>query len=56
VATWVSDTGERARYANRVIWPAPAMVRERAEWGSRIWRKWSAGSVALDAASHIVRC
>jgi hypothetical protein len=27
------DTAERARYANRVIWPALALVKERAEWG-----------------------
>lgn len=27
------DTAERARYANRVIWPAVALVRERAPWG-----------------------
>ena len=27
------DTAERARYANRVIWPAVALVRERAAWG-----------------------
>ena len=27
------DTAERARYANRVIWPALALVRERAAWG-----------------------
>ena len=27
------DTAERARYANRIIWPALALVRERAAWG-----------------------
>ena len=27
------DTAERARYANRVIWPARALVGERAAWG-----------------------
>ena len=27
------DTAERARYANRVIWPAVALLRERAAWG-----------------------
>jgi aminoglycoside phosphotransferase (APT) family kinase protein len=27
------DTAERARYANRVIWPAQALVKERAAWG-----------------------
>jgi len=27
------DTAERARYANRVIWPALALLKERAEWG-----------------------
>ena len=27
------DTAERARYANRVIWPALALVQERADWG-----------------------
>jgi len=27
------DTAERARYANRVIWPARALLRERADWG-----------------------
>ena len=27
------ETAECARYANRVIWPALALLRERAEWG-----------------------
>jgi len=27
------DTAERARYANRIIWPALALVREDAAWG-----------------------
>jgi phosphotransferase family enzyme len=27
------DTAERARYANRVIWPVLALLTERAEWG-----------------------
>jgi Ser/Thr protein kinase RdoA (MazF antagonist) len=27
------DTAERARYANSVIWPAQALVQERATWG-----------------------
>jgi len=27
------DTAERARYANRIIWPALALVQERAAWG-----------------------
>lgn len=27
------DTAERARYANRIIWPALALVQERADWG-----------------------
>ncbi len=27
------DTAERARYANRVIWPAVALLQERAAWG-----------------------
>jgi len=27
------DTAERARYANRVIWPALALLQERADWG-----------------------
>jgi hypothetical protein len=27
------ETAELARYANRVIWPALALVREQAEWG-----------------------
>ena len=27
------ETAECARYANRVIWPAIALLRERAEWG-----------------------
>ncbi|MGH7529138.1 MAG: phosphotransferase [Gemmatimonadales bacterium] len=27
------DTAERARYANRVIWPALALVRDGAAWG-----------------------
>ena len=27
------DTAERARYANRVIWPAAALLQEQAAWG-----------------------
>ena len=27
------DTAERARYANRVIWPVQALIEERAAWG-----------------------
>jgi len=27
------ETAELARYANRVIWPAQALVRDRAPWG-----------------------
>jgi len=27
------DTAERARYANCVIWPALALLRDRASWG-----------------------
>jgi len=27
------DTAERARYANRLIWPALALLQERADWG-----------------------
>lgn len=27
------DTAERARFANRVIWPAQALVEHRAAWG-----------------------
>jgi aminoglycoside phosphotransferase (APT) family kinase protein len=27
------DTAERARYANRIIWPALALLQERADWG-----------------------
>lgn len=27
------DTAERARYANRVIWPALALLTDRSEWG-----------------------
>jgi len=27
------DTAERGRYANRIIWPALALLRERAAWG-----------------------
>jgi len=27
------DTAERARYANRVIWPVQALLQERAAWG-----------------------
>jgi hypothetical protein len=27
------DTAECARFANRAIWPAIALLRERAEWG-----------------------
>ena len=26
------DTPERARYANRIIWPAQALVQNRAAW------------------------
>ena len=27
------DTAERARYANRVIWPVRALLQEHADWG-----------------------
>ena len=27
------DTAERARYANRVIWPVLALLQDNAEWG-----------------------
>src|SRR5439155_25681193 len=27
------DTAERGRYANRLIWPALALLQERADWG-----------------------
>ena len=27
------ETAELGRYANRLIWPALALVRERADWG-----------------------
>ena len=27
------ETAEYARYANRVIWPAVALLEERAAWG-----------------------
>ncbi len=29
----MSETAEYARYANRIIWPAVALLEERAAWG-----------------------
>ena len=29
----VFETAEYARYANRIIWPAVALLEERAAWG-----------------------
>jgi len=45
------DTAERARYANRVIWPAVALLRERAAWGFPELAEVERWFQALDAAS-----
>jgi thiamine kinase-like enzyme len=45
------DTAERARYANRVIWPALALVRERADWGFPELAEVERWFQALDSAS-----
>jgi phosphotransferase family enzyme len=47
------DTAERARYANRVIWPALALLEERAEWGFSELAEVERWFLALDgSASH----
>ncbi len=45
------DTAERARYANRVIWPAVALLRERAAWGFPELAEVERWFLALDAES-----
>ena len=44
------DTAERARYANRVIWPALALLQERALWGFPELAEVERWFQALDAA------
>jgi len=44
------DTAERARYANRVIWPAVALLQERALWGFPELAEVERWFQALDAA------
>jgi hypothetical protein len=46
------DTAERARYANRVIWPALALVRERAAWGFPELAEVERWFQALDASPY----
>lgn len=48
------DTAERARYANRVIWAALALVHERAAWGFPELAEVERWFLALDAASPMV--
>ena len=48
------DTAERARYANRVIWPALALLRERADWGFPELAEVERWIEALDASAPIV--
>jgi aminoglycoside phosphotransferase (APT) family kinase protein len=47
------DTAERARYANRVIWPALALLRERAAWGFPELAEVERWFQALDAATTL---
>lgn len=47
------DTAERARYANRVIWPARALVDERAAWGFPELAEVERWFHALDSASRL---
>src|SRR5881296_1393123 len=44
------DTAERARYANRLIWPALALLQERADWGFPELAEVERWFQALDAA------
>jgi phosphotransferase family enzyme len=48
------DTAERARYANRVIWPALALVQGGADWGFPELAEIERWFIALDAASPAV--
>ena len=45
------DTAERARYANRVIWPVQALMQERSDWGFPELAEVERWFQALDAAS-----
>ena len=45
------DTAERARYANRVIWPVHALMQERADWGFPELAEVERWFQALDAVS-----
>src|SRR5207247_2485186 len=47
------DTAEQARYANRVIWPALALVQEHAAWGFPELAEVERWFEALDAAGAI---
>jgi aminoglycoside phosphotransferase (APT) family kinase protein len=45
------DTAERARYANRVIWPVHALMQEHADWGFPELAEVERWFQALDAVS-----
>jgi len=47
------DTAEQARYANRVIWPALALVQDHAAWGFPELAEVERWFDALDAAGAI---
>src|SRR2546426_378249 len=47
------DTAEQARYANRIIWPALALVQEHAAWGFPELAEVERWFEALDAAGAI---
>jgi hypothetical protein len=50
------DTAERARYANRVIWPAQALLHDRAVWGFPELAEVERWFQALDSTSPIHIC
>jgi hypothetical protein len=52
LAALLCDTAERARYANRVIWPVHALLQERAAWGFPELAEVERWFEALDAQSH----
>ena len=47
------DTAQRARCANRVIWPILALLRERANWGFPELAEVERWFLALDSASAV---
>ena len=47
------DTAEQARYANRVIWPALALVQDHAAWGFPELAEVERWFEALDATGAI---